>query len=49
MLDGHIVSSKGDNHGYGQHNVENIVDKYGGRMVVKHEGGGFDVYIIMYI
>lgn len=48
-IDGHIVSKKGKDHGYGLYNVKRIVDKYSGSMIIETENGRFQIEIVMYI
>jgi hypothetical protein len=48
-FNGHIVSNKGDNHGYGLDNIKRVVDKYDGSMVIECENKKFEVDIIIYI
>ena len=48
-LDGHIVSKKGDNHGYGLENIKRIVSKYEGSLVIDGRNERFETDIILYI
>lgn len=48
-LDGHIVSKKCDNHGYGLENIKRIVSKYEGSLVIDGRNERFETDIILYI
>mgnify|MGYP003375488979 FL=1 len=48
-LDGHIVSKKGDNHGYGLENIKRIVSKYEGSLIIDGRNERFETDIILYI
>lgn len=48
--DGWIRSSKpGNGHGFGLFSVSRTADRYNGKLTVRHEGGIFRAYVLLYI